>query len=287
MTDSTNRQKLVARRNFFKTAGLAGMGGVLLTTAGLKSARADFASTAPFDDPNQIFTAALIAEDLATTFYYNGLVGGVIQDSKLAGTGGSVTSGQQLNTNVNYLQAALSQEIAHANLLRSLLNISGSAQDPYQTFYFPAGSFDTLTPFLALLDALESAFIGAYMAATRQFAYMAAQTQSRALTYGNNDGTHSYSAAELEYYSQVSASILGVECEHRALGRVIGALRPANNLTYEQTAGLTNVFNGPTSAVAALTPFLTPATGPAYSFQAAIKNQAAVSLPSTGGLPPF
>jgi len=93
MTDSTNRQKLVARRNFFKTAGLAGMGGVLLTTAGLKSARADFASTAPFDDPNQIFTAALIAEDLATTFYYNGLVGGVIQDSKLAGTGGSVEVG--------------------------------------------------------------------------------------------------------------------------------------------------------------------------------------------------
>jgi len=67
---------------------------------------------------------------------------------------------------------------------------------------------------------------------------------------------------------------------------VIGAFRPANNLTYEQTDGITNVFNGPTSAVAALTPFLTPSNGPAYSFQTALKNQASVSLPSTGSLPP-
>ncbi len=77
-----------------------------------------------------------------------------------------------------------------------------------------------------------------------------------------------------------------MECEHRALGRVIGAVKPANNLTYEQTSGITNVFNGPTSAVAALTPFLTPATGPAYSFQAALKGSSTVSIPSTGGLPP-
>ena len=31
-----------------------------------------------------IFTAALIAEDLATTFYYQGLVGEVLQDPRLA-----------------------------------------------------------------------------------------------------------------------------------------------------------------------------------------------------------
>jgi len=263
------------------------MSGALLTTVGSDIARADFASTAPFDDPNGILTAALIAEDLATTFYYNVLTGGVIQDKVLAGAGGSVTSGQPLNTNVNYIQAALTQEIAHANLLRSLLGISGSSQDPFQTFYFPSGSFDTLAPFLALLDALESAFIGAYLAATRQFAFMAANTASKATVYANADRSHTFSAAELEYYAQVSASIMGVECEHRALGRVIGALRPANNLTYEQTDGITNVFSGATSAVAALVPFLQPSTGPAYSFQAALKGQAAVSLPSTGGLPPF
>ncbi len=147
MTEPTTDRKPLGRRNFFKAAGLAGMGGGLLTTVGLKPAHADFASTAPFDDPNAILTAALIAENLATTFYYNGLTGGVIQDSKLAGAGGSVTPRATLNTNVNYLQAALSQEIAHANLLRSLLGISSAAGDPVQTFYIPAGSFDTLTPF--------------------------------------------------------------------------------------------------------------------------------------------
>jgi hypothetical protein len=275
------------RRKFFRAAGLAGMGGALLTTVDLGTARADFTSNGPLDDPNAIFTAALIAEDLATTFYYNGLTGGVIQDPALTGPGGSVTGGQPLNTNVNYIQAALSQEIAHANLLRSLLGISGASNDPVQTFYIPKGSFDTLTPFLALLDTLEKAFIGAYLAATRQFAYMAAQTQSSLVAFANSDRTHTFSAPELEYYAQVAASIMGVECEHRALGRVIGGMRPANNVTYEQTAGITNVFNGPTSAVAALTPFLTPSTGPGYSFQAALKGQAAVSLPSTGGLPPF
>ncbi len=280
-------QKPVGRRNFFKAAGLTGLSGALLATVGTKSARADFSSAAPFEDPNAIFTAALIAEDLATTFYYNALIGGVIQDKVLAGPGGSIASGQALNTNVNYLQAALTQEIQHANLLRTLLGGSSSAGDPVQTFYIPAGSFDTLTPFLGLLDALENAFIGAYLAATRQFAFMSAQTASKSNQFANADRSHTFSAAELAYYAQVSASIMGVECEHRALGRVIGAMRPANNLTYEQTSGITNVFSGPTSAVAALTPFLTPSTGPAYSLQTALANQKTVSLASTGGLPAF
>src|SRR5262249_54954114 len=87
---TTNRKdQLFDRRKFFRAAGLAGLGGALLTTIDLGSARADFTSNGIFDDPNAIFTAALIAEDLATTFYYNGLIGGVIQDSKLAGAGGS------------------------------------------------------------------------------------------------------------------------------------------------------------------------------------------------------
>jgi len=44
------------------------------------------------DTAQQIFTAALIAEDLATTFYYNGLTGMVITDPNLAGTGGMATN---------------------------------------------------------------------------------------------------------------------------------------------------------------------------------------------------
>ena len=40
-------------------------------------------------------------------------------------------------------------------------------------------------------------------------------------------------------------------------------LNPANNYRYEQNDGLDAVYNGPTSAVAALTPFLAPGGGAA------------------------
>ena len=78
------------------------------------------------DTVKEIFTAALIAEDLATTFYYNGLIGTVIQDPNLAGSSGSATNVTSSGNagNVNYVQAALTEEISHANLFRSLLGIS-------------------------------------------------------------------------------------------------------------------------------------------------------------------
>src|SRR3984957_6763280 len=78
------------------------------------------------DTAQQIFTAALIAEDLATTFYYNGLVGAVIQDPALAGSGGTALNPGSAGDadNVSYVRAALGQEFAHAGLLRTLLNIT-------------------------------------------------------------------------------------------------------------------------------------------------------------------
>jgi hypothetical protein len=75
---------------------------------------------------------------------------------------------------------------------------------------------------------------------------------------------------------------MGIECEHRVLGRVISNSNPANNRNYESTDGITAVYNGTTSAVVALTPFLTPATGPGYSLQTALANQASVSIPVAG-----
>ncbi len=237
------------------------------------------------DTVKEIFTAALIAEDLASTFYYNGLVGPVIQDDALAGPGGTATSVTSAGDfgNVQYIRAALTEEISHANLLRSLLGISDASKDPVQTFYFPSGGFDTLGPFLALLDALENAFIGAYMTAIQEFATMS----SRVRLLGFLDGEPKYTAEQLDYFAKVSASIMGVECEHRVLGRDIGGMIPANNRLYELTDEINAVFNGPNSAVAALTPFLTPSTGPAYSLGFALANQSAVSLPVSGGPPAF
>jgi len=80
---------------------------------------------------------------------------------------------------------------------------------------------------------------------------------------------------------------MGIESEHRVLGRVISNSNPANNLNYEQTEGLTAVYNGPHSAVAALTPFLSPSFGPGYSFAYALANQGSVSEPVSGAPPAF
>jgi len=288
-------QTPIGRRSFLGKTGWLGLGTAAMLTLGTsRHALGEKDSPAEKteeteqakDTVKEIFTAALIAEDLATTFYYNGLIGSVIQDPNLAGPGGSatnVTSAGNLG-NVNYVQAALTEEISHANLLRSLLAIGSAGSDPVQTFYFPAGSFDSLGPFLGLLNALENAFIGAYLNAIQEFAVKSASVRDD--WWWDRDGTR-YSREELDYFAKVSATIMGIEAEHRVLGRVIGNNDPANNLAYEQTDGLNAVYNGPNSAVAALTPFLTSSTGPGYSLATALAHQGAVSLPVSGGPPAF
>jgi hypothetical protein len=292
-----SKQRL-ARRNFLAQAGLFGIGTAATLTFGAQKAAAgasdSSAETAQDceqakDTVKEIFTAALIAEDLATTFYYNGLIGPVIQDPNLAGPGGTATDVSSAGNpgNVNYLQAALTEEIDHANLFRSLLGISGAGADPVQTFYFPAGSFDTLSAFCGLLNALENAFIGAYLNAIQEFATKSAEVRAgfdRSWRSPEDDG---YTAKQLDYFAKVAATIMGVESEHRVLGRVISNTNPANNLAYESTDGLNAVYNGPNSAVAALTPFLTSSTGPGFSLETALANQATVSLPVTGAPPAF
>lgn len=293
-------QQLINRRNFMQRSGMVGVAAMsaplLVGVATPARARADEhespaeaaeEAAQAKDTVTEIATAALIAEDLATTFYYNGLVGPVIQDPNLAGPGGSadnVTSAGNLG-NVNYIQAALTEEISHANLLRSLLQIPNASRDPEQTFYFPSGSFDSIGPFLGLLDALENAFIGAYLNAIQEFATMASDARLKRDRQEWYDST--YSPEELDYLAKVSATIMGIECEHRVLGRVISNSNPANNRNYETTDGITAVYNGPSSAVVALTPFLTPSTGPGYSLQTALKNQASVSIPVSGTPPAY
>jgi hypothetical protein len=211
----------------------------------------------------------------------------VITDSNLAGTGGTATnvssSGSQIN--VAYLQGALLEEVAHAQLLRSLLGLptSGSgdaAAGVPQTFYYPTGTFSSLQNFLPVLLALETAFIGAYMTAVEEFASMAAgyngfsATQSNPAMSGSN-----LSQATLILYAKVASSILGVESEHRALVRGIPSvtlaspnyagtnLIPANNSNYESSAGLTGLITSvsgstSTTAAAALGPFIASGTNP-------------------------
>ena len=281
--------KNVDRRKFMKATGFAGVGAAAATTlfaggAASAQALAGKSSSSAVSDPRtkdtpaQIFTAALIAEDLATTFYYNGLVGAVIQDPNLAGPGGTATHVSKAGNfgNVDYIRAALTEEIVHASLFRSLLGISGPSGDPVQTFYFPDGVFDTLGPFISTLEALENAFIGAYLNAVAEFGRMAGVAGSGA----------DYSPNMLAYLAEVASAILGIESEHRTLGRVIANKNPANDRNYEVVSGVYSVYNGKHSAVVALTPFLTASTGPAYSFADAVANAPSVEVRTGGGLPP-
>jgi hypothetical protein len=268
------------RRSFLRNAG----GATAAVAAFSFVPQAMFAANKTASDtPAEIFTAALIAEDLATTFYYNVLVGKVIQNVNLAGPGGTAvnTSATGSAGNVGYIRAALSEEISHANLFRSLIGGKAASGDPVQTFYFKPAVFENLNDFVIQLQELETAFIGAYLAAIQQFALLAAE--GKPLTF--NGAT--YQPSDFAYYAKISASILGVEAEHRALGRAVNAaLIPSNDVNYENTDGIKTVYNGPSSAVVALTPFLGSGSGlQGYSLSTALANQGSVSLPTVGTIP--
>jgi hypothetical protein len=91
------------------------------------------------------------------------------------------------------------------------------------------GIFDDLPRFLDLLDTLENAFIGAYLAAIPCL--------------------HQLGQPLL---AEIAGQILGVESEHRVLGRVIDGQRLPNNRCLA-LAGYTCIAE----AVVDLTPFVT------------------------------
>ena len=286
------------RRRFLAGIGVAGAvaGTAALTGCGSSGSMAMAqTSMTSADTAQQIFTAALIAEDLATTMYFNALVGGVIQDPNLAGTGGSATSISSTGNvaNVGYLRGALSEEIQHANLMRTQLNISAATSDPVQTFYFPTGTFDTLSSFFTVLVALETAFIAAYMTAVEEFSLMIGGVSPYSSTQTSASGS-AYTSADLSEFAKICAAILGVEAEHRSLARAIPSgstfagvsIIPADNACYESTDMLTSVYTGSTSAAAALGPFLTQGSGTsAFSLQTALSGAASLQLACTGGAP--
>lgn len=298
VTNTDLYKKIVDRRSFVTGIGVAGIGAAAVGLAGCGSTamKAMAQSSGSADTAQNIFTAALIAEDLAVTMYYNALIGGVIQDPNLAGSGGtatSVTAGGSIS-NVGYLRGALAEEISHAALLRSLLNISASANDPVQTFYFPTGTFDSLANFFPILIALETAFIGAYMTAVQEFSLMIGGVAPYSSSQMSATGT-AYTTTQLATFAKVSAAILGVEAEHRTLARAIPppptfngvSVLPSDNVCYESTDGLQSVYVGMSSAAAALKPFLGASSSTtAYKFQTALAGASSVQL-ACSGMPPM
>jgi ferritin-like protein len=139
----------------------------------------------------QILNIAATAEALGITFYYHGIVHGFFPaDDKRQW----------------YLQAALDEERHHLDFLKSKGGAAAAS-----TFFFPADAFSNLATFLAVLDQLENAFIGAYLAAMQRFAQLGQPL-----------------------LAAIAGQILGVESEHRVLGRIIAAARPPNSLCLER-----------------------------------------------------
>jgi Ferritin-like domain len=293
---ATNASSTLNRRTLLRGAAMAGLGLAAGRCASPASpsprtpgaTAPSKAAALPADTVQQIFTAALIAEDLATTFYYNGLIGQVIQDPALAGPEGTALTVFGSTGNVGYLRSALAQEISHADLMRGLIGQTVATADPVQTFYFPRATFDDLDTFLSILDGLENAFVGAYLAAIRELTHMLAGLGPEITTQVDAKGAP-YSATQLAFSVEAAASILGVEAEHRALGRVIGHGIPANNVCYEQRSGVRMVWTGSASAVAALGNFVQPGgegfSSIPYKLGAARQGAGALAFPCTTALP--
>jgi hypothetical protein len=122
-----------------------------------------------------------------------------------------------------YLQAALDEERHHLDFLLRI-----GAEPPPDHFFFAPGVFADLPAFLALLDGLENAFISAYLAAIRQFRHLGEPL-----------------------LAEIAGQIVGVEAEHRVLGRVLqGARLPHDHCLARAEYGCV------AEAATALTPFL-------------------------------
>ena len=195
----------LSRRNFLKGAGVAAGAAALANYTSLFGISTAFAQAAD-DDTQTIINLAATAELFATTHYLAAING----DLGLA------------EAQVNYLKTGFLAEQDHLELLQSL-----GATPLYTEFYVPETLFSDVALFSQISEAAETAFVSAYLAATRIFA-----------------------AAGETAFAVTTAQIAGVEAEHRALVRQIGG-RIANNIPYAQYQ-----FNNVSDAVPVLMPFL-------------------------------
>jgi hypothetical protein len=200
----------LSRRSFLK-------GGALATGAAAVGFNTVFGFSRVFgqgegDDVATILNLAATAETLACTHYYAALTLSSIDFDEAERA---------------YLAAALDSELQHLEFL----NANGG-QALVSEFFTPVDVFADRAVFAAVTEAAETAFIGAYLAATRR-------------------------AAELgdPLLATTAAQVAGVEAQHLALVREIGGMLP-NNISILRTP----YFNV-SDAVPTLQPFLEGADG--------------------------
>jgi Ferritin-like domain len=196
----------LSRRALLKGGALLGAGTFLSFNNVFGFSRV-FGQEMADDDLQTILNLAATAELFATTHYLGAIKGNL-------GLG---------EAQMNYLKAGFIAEQDHLELLRSL-----GAEPVVTEFYVPETLFMDKALFAATTEVAETAFVGAYLAATRIFS----------------------KSAETTPFAVTTAQIACVEAEHRALVRQIGELLP-NNTSYAQYT-LMNV----SSAVPVLQAFL-------------------------------
>ena len=197
----------LSRRTLLKGSALLG-GGAFLSFNQVFGFSRVLGQAAKDDDTQTIVNYAATAELFATTHYLAAINGAA--DLKLDAK------------QVEYLKAGFLAEQDHLELLESL-----GAKPLFTEFYVPEKLFADKALFAAVTEVAETAFVGAYLAATRIF-----------------------SNAGAPQYAVTTTQIAAVEAEHRALARQIGGSLP-NNISYAQYT-----LNNVSDAGGVLQPFL-------------------------------
>jgi hypothetical protein len=205
-------------------SGLAvGAGALLLPTH--THAEAAGGSSCTIDSIKTIFSVAATAERLAVTFYTNGLKNA----DKL---GISVSSAAY-----DVLEAAQIEEQIH-----ELFFVANGGTPLASTFSFPHGAatFESLKLFIETQQQLEGVFDSAFLAAIHEFAAMGQPVLAR-----------------------IAGQIATIEAEHRALGRYIGGLIPADNWAF---APVLIPSVGAAPAIVKQAGYLSPRPGNSYTY---------------------
>jgi hypothetical protein len=183
-------------RRRFLQAALLFSGGALLPAAGATSLPA----AGPCGDTvQQLLDTAATIEGLAITFYYRAIA-----------TPGGFFDRVLSPERQEYLRAALAAERSHYQWLAAQ-----GARSLVGAFYFAPNTFGALDlpKFISTQDTIETTQIALYLAAARRFGEEA--------------------RADL---AEIAGQILGVESEHRVIGREISAAppNPRNDRCFEQ-----------------------------------------------------
>ncbi|GAC1389059.1 MAG: hypothetical protein NVS4B11_06640 [Ktedonobacteraceae bacterium] len=176
-----------------------------------------------------IFSIAATAERLAVTTYSNGIANA----AKLGISGDNLT----------YLKAALVEEQIH-----ELFFVANGGVALTSTFSYPHGpeTFEDLNVFIETQQQLEGVFDSAFLAAIKEFALLGEPI-----------------------LAQIAGEVACIESEHRALGRVIGGLSPANNWAFAPVF-VESVSDGPGALAAA--GYLSPKGKNSYTYHQVSTN---------------